>query len=214
MKFTRLQLIRIFDRLEQHPEEIIGLRDFLVQVIRSEFDTYNQKLPTRNEIRQEWFANNFVKRPKLEVLKPEFPADFGENATNYLKIDKKDGNRILKAEQHKHWTQFFHADEQLDKKHANIKQPTERPEIKAKELIGRQAEIKKENEQRQFYTPLDSVGRMKRRKRAERKLSVAKVMAEFNPTNRAIERYQYLLMVESAGFPGLPSHYTRKLRGE
>ena len=214
MTFTRQQFGRMLDWLIEHPEETPGLFRYLTQVIRDEFDIYNQKTKSRNEIRQEWFATNFVSRPKLEVNKPEFSADFGKNAVNYLYTDRKDGDRILGAERHKHWDEFFGQVKTNDKKHAQVNQPTERAEIKPKELITRRAEIKRENENRQFYAILDKRGNVRRRIRAERKLSVARKMMEFNPTNRAIDRYNYLLMVESAGFPSLPSHYTRKLRGE
>lgn len=209
MKFTRDQVKRMLDRLIEHPEEIVGLFQFFTQVTRDEFDVYNQKLPTRHEIRQEWFATNFTKRPNLEINKPEFAPGFGENAIGYLSIKKQVGKRIVEAGQHKFWLDFFHADNRLDQSHTDTKQPLDRPQVKPSELIKKQAEVKRENEDKQFWTPLTNQGKEKRR---QRKLTIARVMASgHNPTNRAIERYKYLLECEANGFKGLPSHYTRKL---
>ncbi len=164
------------------------------------------------------FSQKFVARDYIHVNKPEFREC--EKAEHFAIAPRKIQERkYCQTPRGKEWNRAqlrgnLHYRPKMKLSYVpSGERLNDNPEIKPKEIIARSAEIKRENENRQFYRTIDNRGyyNTKKRLRAERKLSIAKALANLpNPTNQAIERYQYLQMAEkdNRNFTSwLPDHY-------
>ncbi len=163
-------------------------------------------------------SQKFVQREFIKVNVPKFEEN--PNAIHITKLNSKIVQKSFReSPRGKEWNKAqlrgnLHYRPKMKTSYVPFGEKiNDRPEIKPKEIITKSAEIKKELADREFYRPINNVGRYstKKRIRAERKLSVAKLMAEMpNATNQAIERYQYMQLADKSNYWGLPTTYLNR----